>query len=187
MISGLLVGLSFCSPNLSFLVWFSLVPFIYVINRSRIRAGVIAAIVFAVCYYGTAIFWVGRVTADYSAKLGLGVLLIYLSFYCPYLFSCTVFNLKHRQKASLFCDISWTFCTLQTSKCIFFYIYYRSFPYSLQKKFTKRYFQIFHFNISFLTYNCPLDGSQLHSFWQVFSLFCTRKSVALAPPSPPLQ
>jgi len=75
-ISGLLTGLSFNLPNLSFLVWFSIAPFIYAISRGRLRISIFSGIIFAFSFYGFALFWVANVT-----KLGLILLLLYLSGY----------------------------------------------------------------------------------------------------------
>jgi len=78
IISGLLTGFSFDSPNLSFLVWFSLVPLLYSISKDKIslKRGIFQGIVFAFCYYGAAIFWVANVS-----RLGLILLLFYISIY----------------------------------------------------------------------------------------------------------
>lgn len=74
--SGLLTGLSFNSPHLAFFIWFSLVPFIYAINKSSFKTSALCGLTFGFCYYAVAIFWVGGVT-----KLGLIFLLLYLSIY----------------------------------------------------------------------------------------------------------
>jgi len=76
LISGLLTGLSFNLPNLSFLVWFSIAPFIYAISRGRFRISIFSGIIFALSFYGLTLFWVANVT-----KLGLILLLFYLSAY----------------------------------------------------------------------------------------------------------
>ena len=75
-ISGLLTGLSFNLPNFSFLVWFSIVPFIYAIGRGRLKTSIFSGIIFAFSFYGLTLFWVANVT-----KLGLILLLFYLSIY----------------------------------------------------------------------------------------------------------
>ena len=75
-ISGLLTGLSFNLPSFSFLVWFSIAPFIYAISRGRFRIGIFSGIIFAFSFYGLTLFWVVNVT-----KLGLILLLFYLSAY----------------------------------------------------------------------------------------------------------
>lgn len=74
--AGILTGLSFNSAFLAFLVWFSLLPFIYVINKNNSRQTTFCAIIFGFAYYLTAIFWIGNVT-----KLGLILLICYLSLY----------------------------------------------------------------------------------------------------------
>lgn len=77
VLSGILTGLSFNSSCLSFLVWFSLVPFFYVIAKSRAKKDcVLSGAFFGFAYYGTAIFWVAEVT-----KLGFVFLLFYLCVY----------------------------------------------------------------------------------------------------------
>jgi apolipoprotein N-acyltransferase len=81
-ISGVLTGLSFNSPYLSFFVWGSLVPFIYVIyNSNKLKEGVYCGVLFGLAYYSTAIFWVSKVTI-----IGLIGLLFYLSFYSALFF-----------------------------------------------------------------------------------------------------
>jgi len=75
-ISGLLTGLSFNLPNISFLVWFSIAPFIYAISRGRLKTSIFSGIIFAFSFYGFTLFWVANVT-----KLGLILLLSYLSVY----------------------------------------------------------------------------------------------------------
>jgi apolipoprotein N-acyltransferase len=76
ILSGLLTGLSFNYPCLWFLVWFSLVPFFYAMDKASSRGGLILGIVFSLAYYAVAIFWIAKVTV-----LGLIVLLGYLSLY----------------------------------------------------------------------------------------------------------
>ena len=77
IISGLLIGLSFYSSNLSFLAWFSLVPFLYAIEKSRLGPGGMAcAVIFSLCYYGVALCWITQVS-----NLGFVVLLFYLSLF----------------------------------------------------------------------------------------------------------
>lgn len=73
-LSGTLTGLVFSFPKLSIIAWCSLVPFIYVLSRTKDKTGVWPAIVFAFFYYGTAIFWITNVT-----NLGFIFLLFYLS------------------------------------------------------------------------------------------------------------
>ncbi|MDP2924164.1 MAG: apolipoprotein N-acyltransferase [Candidatus Omnitrophota bacterium] len=80
IISGILTGLSFDTPVLSFFVWFSLVPLLYILKKSRIKEGLRQSFVFGFSYFLVAFFWVGNVTV-----LGLVVFLLYLSFY-PILF-----------------------------------------------------------------------------------------------------
>ena len=76
-ISGLLTGLSFNLPSFSFLVWFSLVPFIYAISKGRLNQIILSGVTFAFAFYGLVLFWVINVTG-----LGLIFLLFYLSLYC---------------------------------------------------------------------------------------------------------
>ncbi|NQT28179.1 MAG: apolipoprotein N-acyltransferase [Candidatus Omnitrophica bacterium] len=76
LISGLLTGLSFNLPNFSFLIWFSIAPFIYAISRGRFKIRIFSGIIFAFSFYGLTLFWVANVTS-----LGLILLLFYLSVY----------------------------------------------------------------------------------------------------------
>lgn len=83
IISGFLTGLSFNSANFSFFIWFSIVPFLCVIEKTSLRKGILSSLFFGFVYSLTAIFWVSNVTT-----LGLILLLFYLSFY-PVLFFLT--------------------------------------------------------------------------------------------------
>ena len=74
--SGLLTGLSFNSPGLSFFAWVSLVPFIQALNKASNKSSLLYGLFFGLAYYGAAIFWIGNVS-----KLGLVFILTYLSFY----------------------------------------------------------------------------------------------------------
>ncbi|UCD15898.1 MAG: apolipoprotein N-acyltransferase [Candidatus Omnitrophota bacterium] len=80
LISGVLTGLSFNLPYFSYAGWVSLIPFIYVVNKSKLKEGIWAAIIFGLSFSGVAIFWLSKVTV-----LGLSLLLLYLSIY-PALF-----------------------------------------------------------------------------------------------------
>lgn len=89
-ISGILTGLSFNFSYLSWLVWFSLVPFIYVISVSvKIREAISGGILFGLVYYGTVIFWLSRVT-----HFGLILLLLYLAGYSLLFFFAGRYFLK---------------------------------------------------------------------------------------------
>ena len=76
ILSGLLTALSFDFPILSFLSWFSLLPFLYAINRSKGKSTLIVGLLFGLAFYGASVFWVAKVTT-----LGLIFLLGYLSIY----------------------------------------------------------------------------------------------------------
>lgn len=76
LISGLLTGLSFNLPILSFLVWFSLVPFIYAISKESLKIGILSGIIFVFSFYGLTLFWIAHVSV-----LGLILLLLYLASY----------------------------------------------------------------------------------------------------------
>lgn len=80
IVSGLLTGLAFDFPFLSFLIWFSLVPFLYVIHKSGLREGILCSFLFGLTYYSVSLFWIGNVTV-----IGLFFLVVYLACY-PILF-----------------------------------------------------------------------------------------------------
>lgn len=81
-ISGLLTGLSFNFPFLSFLIWFSLTPTVYfLIKENNLKRIILGGIIFSFLYYGVSIFWITKVT-----KLGFSFLLIYLAIYCVLFF-----------------------------------------------------------------------------------------------------
>ncbi|MFA5304637.1 MAG: apolipoprotein N-acyltransferase [Candidatus Omnitrophota bacterium] len=74
--AGIFTGLSFNFSLCAFLVWFSLLPFLYIINKNNSRQVLFSGFIFGLAYYLTAIFWIGNVT-----KLGLGLLICYLCLY----------------------------------------------------------------------------------------------------------
>ncbi|MCK4810019.1 MAG: apolipoprotein N-acyltransferase [Candidatus Omnitrophica bacterium] len=76
IISGVLSGLSFNHPCFSFLIWFTLSPFFFVLEKSKKTRLLIYAFGAGFAYFFTVIFWVGYVT-----KLGLIILVFYLSLY----------------------------------------------------------------------------------------------------------
>lgn len=80
VISGLFTAASFHFPQLSFLIWFSLAPFFYLLQKSNFKQGLILSFSFALAFYGFLLFWVVHVTL-----LGLILLVLYLSLY-PVLF-----------------------------------------------------------------------------------------------------
>ncbi|MCF7907948.1 MAG: apolipoprotein N-acyltransferase [Candidatus Omnitrophica bacterium] len=86
---GILTGLSFNSEPTSFLIWFSLVPFIQVISKSSLKAGIFRAFLFGFAYYLVVIFWIAKVTF-----LGLIALVVYLSLYCVLFFLVGRYFLK---------------------------------------------------------------------------------------------
>lgn len=73
---GFLSGLSFNYPPFSFLVWFSLIPFIYVIEKSPPKYIVMCSLSCGFTFFLTVLFWVG-----YVSKLGALALVTYLSIY----------------------------------------------------------------------------------------------------------
>lgn len=75
-IAGLLTGLSFDFKPFAFLAWFSVFPFLYVINKTSQKQTIFCAVIFGFTYYATAIFWIGNVT-----KLGFILLIFYLCLY----------------------------------------------------------------------------------------------------------
>jgi len=89
IISGIITGLSFNQPGFSFLVWVSLVPFLFAISQSTFKRGIFCSFLFGLSFFGTVLFWVGNVT-----KLGLVFLLIYLSLYTILFFLAAYFLFK---------------------------------------------------------------------------------------------
>ena len=75
-LAGFLTGLSFNFTFCAFLVWFSLLPFLYTLNKNNSRQVLFSGLIFGFAYYLTAIFWIGNVT-----KLGLVLLMCYLCLY----------------------------------------------------------------------------------------------------------
>lgn len=76
IVSGVLTGLAFNSPDFSFLIWFSLIPFLYVVSKSLIKKSFFYGIIFGFIFHLISIFWLTNVTG-----LGFIVLILYLSLY----------------------------------------------------------------------------------------------------------
>ena len=76
VLSGVLGGVAFNNVGLSFLVWCSLVPLLYVIERTSLKQAFIYSFVGGIVFFLTVLFWVGYVT-----KLGLLALLVYVALY----------------------------------------------------------------------------------------------------------
>ena len=72
--SGLLTGLSFFHPCLSFLIWFSFSPLFFIFEKTK--KAPFYFFISGLVHYLIVIFWLGFVT-----RLGLIFLLFYLSFY----------------------------------------------------------------------------------------------------------
>jgi len=89
ILSGALTGLSFNSQLTSHLIWFSLVPFIYLIGKSSLKQGIVRALAFGFFYYLVALTWIANVSF-----LGLIALVIYLSLYYVLLFLLGRYFLK---------------------------------------------------------------------------------------------
>ncbi len=75
-LAGLISGLSFNFPQCQWCIWFSLVPFLAVIDRAGKNRLWIYAFSGGAVFFLTALYWIGYVT-----RLGLAVLVIYLSLY----------------------------------------------------------------------------------------------------------
>lgn len=101
LISGLLSGLSFNSIFFSYLIWVSLIPFIYVISKLSRKALILNSIIFGLAFYGVAIFWLSKVTF-----LGLILLLFYLCVY-PLVFALATKNLIKKPLAIITISCLW--------------------------------------------------------------------------------
>ncbi len=73
---GVISGLSLNSACLSFLCWFSLIPLFYVLKKSSFKLSLLFSYLAGLSHFLTVIFWIGFVS-----RLGLAILLIYLSLY----------------------------------------------------------------------------------------------------------
>ncbi|RKY40108.1 MAG: hypothetical protein DRP76_02640, partial [Candidatus Omnitrophota bacterium] len=74
--TGILAALSFNFPSLSFLIWFSFVPFFFLLENLRGVYLFFYSFLAAFLFFFFSLFWIGYVT-----KLGLFFLVIYLSFW----------------------------------------------------------------------------------------------------------
>ncbi len=74
--TGILAALSFNFPSLSFLIWFSFVPFFFLLENLRGVYLFFYSFLAAFLFFFFCLFWIGYVT-----KLGLFFLVIYLSFW----------------------------------------------------------------------------------------------------------
>ncbi|MCF7872756.1 MAG: apolipoprotein N-acyltransferase [Candidatus Omnitrophica bacterium] len=76
IISGVGIGLAFLFPKASFLVWFSLVPLFFILNKKKSAKGFLSFFLFGLIYYGISLYWVNHVSI-----LGFILLIIYLSLF----------------------------------------------------------------------------------------------------------
>lgn len=74
ILSGLGVALSFNFPHLSFLVWFSLIPLFFILNKKRSLKHSLSFLIFGFIYYGVSLYWIA-----YVSVLGYLVLISYIS------------------------------------------------------------------------------------------------------------
>ncbi|MCF7873616.1 MAG: apolipoprotein N-acyltransferase [Candidatus Omnitrophica bacterium] len=117
IISGLGVALSFNLPSFSFLIWISLIPFFYLLNKKASLKGATYFLIFGTTYYGLTLYWVA-----YVSVLGFVLLIIYLSLFYLIFYLLSTFFIKRplRQlaipaawvvveflKESIWCGFSW--------------------------------------------------------------------------------
>ncbi|MCF7886905.1 MAG: apolipoprotein N-acyltransferase [Candidatus Omnitrophica bacterium] len=76
VISGVGIGLAFLFPKASFLVWFSLVPLFFILQKKISLKGFISFFIFGFVYYGLSVYWVA-----YVSILGFVLLIVYLSLF----------------------------------------------------------------------------------------------------------
>jgi len=76
LVSGFFSALAFISSKFSFLIWFSLIPFFFLIERLKGIRLFFYSFLTGFIFFFTNLFWIGYVT-----KLGLLALVIYLSLY----------------------------------------------------------------------------------------------------------
>jgi apolipoprotein N-acyltransferase len=76
ILSGVLSGISFNNVGFSFLIWCSFIPLFYVIEKSSLKGAFFHSFLCGIVFFLTVLFWVGYVT-----KLGLIVLILYVSLY----------------------------------------------------------------------------------------------------------
>ncbi|MCF7874786.1 MAG: apolipoprotein N-acyltransferase [Candidatus Omnitrophica bacterium] len=76
IISGVGIGLAFLFPKFSFLVWFSLVPLFFILQKKTSLKGFISFFIFGFVYYGLSLYWV-----TYVSILGFVLLIVYLSLF----------------------------------------------------------------------------------------------------------
>ncbi|MEI8350416.1 MAG: apolipoprotein N-acyltransferase [Candidatus Omnitrophota bacterium] len=80
VLGGIFTGISFDVPAASSVIWFSFVPFLYILYKDKSKESVRCGFCFGIAYFSTALLWLTHVTI-----LGLIVLVMYLALY-PVLF-----------------------------------------------------------------------------------------------------
>jgi apolipoprotein N-acyltransferase len=105
-LSGAMIGAAFSLPSLSFFVWFSLAPFIYVLYKSTFRKGLICSLIFSFFYYGCTMFWISHATT-----LGFLLLMGYLSLY-PLLYFLMSRYLRSRKLRLITFSCAWVLIEL---------------------------------------------------------------------------
>jgi len=74
ILSGVVTGLSFDIPHLSFLIWFSFVPLVYILFK--VKKSAVYFFLAGLFNYLVVMFWLGFVT-----RLGASFLIVYLALY----------------------------------------------------------------------------------------------------------
>ncbi len=117
ILSGLGVAVSFNFPDFSFLIWISLVPLFYLLDKKASPQRAIYFLIFGFIYYGLTLYWIA-----YVSILGFILLVIYLSLLLLLFYFFGTFFIKRPLqyltipflwvaieflKESIWCDFSW--------------------------------------------------------------------------------
>jgi len=92
ILSAILLILCFPKPELSFLAWFALVPWLFAIRRQKPITAFVLSYLAGLVFFSGVIYWVNYVTS-----LGFAILVCYLAFYFA-LFGL-VFSINHKRPA----------------------------------------------------------------------------------------
>ena len=76
IISALLLILSFPKPNLGFLAWVALVPWLFALQQTKPRRAFLLSYMVGVIFFSGSLYWV-----TYVSSLGFSILVLYLGLY----------------------------------------------------------------------------------------------------------
>ena len=105
LLSAILLILSFPKPNLGFLAWFALVPWLFALKRQKAIPAFFLSYLVGLVFFSGIVYWV-----NYVSSLGFTVLVLYLAIYFAFfglLFSISIRNTHDAIRNTFFIPCIW--------------------------------------------------------------------------------